>query len=97
MWLDARSNQCVDQGISRKRPILHGATLQPMVEVGRYQTRTDAEFARSLLAAAGIPSVLAPDESGGYPVDLSGVARLLVAEADADDAVVILRHHAHRR
>jgi hypothetical protein len=68
-----------------------------MVEVGRYETRTDAEFARSLLAAAGIPSVLAPDGSGGYAMDISGGAHLLVAEADADDAVVILRHHAHQR
>jgi hypothetical protein len=41
--------------------------------------------------------VLAPDESDGYPVDLSGGARLLVAEADGDDAVVILRHRAHQR
>jgi hypothetical protein len=68
-----------------------------MVEIGTFETRSDAEFARSLLAAAGIPSVLAPDESGGYPIGFSGGARLLVAEADADDAVVILRHHAHQR
>jgi hypothetical protein len=65
-----------------------------MVEVGRFETRTDAEFARSMLTAAGIPSVLAPDQSAGYPIDLVGGARLLVAEADADDAAVILRHHA---
>ena len=43
-----------------------------MVEVGRFDTRTDAEFARSLLAAAEIPCVLAPDEAAGaYPIDLS--------------------------
>jgi hypothetical protein len=65
-----------------------------MVEVGRFDTRADAEFARSLLAAAGIPCVLAPDEAAGaYPIDLSGGARVLVADADADDAAVILRHH----
>jgi hypothetical protein len=65
-----------------------------MVEVGRFDTRTDAEFARSLLAAAGIPCVLAPDEAAGaYPIDRSGGARVLVADADADDAAVILRHH----
>lgn len=63
-----------------------------MVEVGRFITRTDAEFARSLLAAAGIPCVLAPDEAAGaYPIDLSGGARVLVADADAQDAVVILK------
>jgi hypothetical protein len=64
-----------------------------MVEVGTFDTRTDAEFARSLLAAAGIPCVLAPDQAAGYPIDLSGGARVLVAEADAHDAAVILRHH----
>ena len=66
-----------------------------MVEVGRFDTRTDAEFARSLLAAAGIPCVLAPDEAAGaYALDPSGGARVLVADADAHDAAVILRHHA---
>ena len=65
-----------------------------MVEVGRFDTRTDAEFARSLLAAAGIPCVLAPTEAAGaYPIDLSGGAHVLVADADADDAAVILRHY----
>jgi Putative prokaryotic signal transducing protein len=73
-----------------------------MIEVGRFDTRTDAECARSLLAAAGIPCVLAPDTaSGSYPSDLSVGARLLVAEADAYDATKILRHHEpteeHRR
>ena len=66
-----------------------------MVEVGRFDTRTDAEFARSLLAAAGIPCVLAPDEgAGAYAIDPSGGARVLVADADAHDAAVILRRHA---
>jgi Putative prokaryotic signal transducing protein len=62
-----------------------------MMEVGRFYTRTDAEFARSLLAAAGIPCILSPDKAfGAYPSDLSGGARLLVAEADAHDAAEIL-------
>lgn len=65
-----------------------------MIEVGRFDTRTDAEFGRALLAAAGIPCVLAPDDaSGAYPDDFLGGARLLVAEADAHDAVEILRNH----
>jgi hypothetical protein len=65
-----------------------------MIEVGRFDTRTDAEVARSLLAAAGIPCVLAPDRaSGAYPIDLSGGAHLLVADADAHDAAEILKHH----
>ena len=66
-----------------------------MVEVGTFDSRTDAELARSLLAAAGIPCVLAPDEiTGAYPIDRSGGARVLGADADAHDAAVILRHHA---
>ena len=65
-----------------------------MIEVRRFDTRTGAEFARSLLAAAGIPCVLAPDKvSGAYPIDLSGAARLLVADADARHAAEILRCH----
>jgi len=65
-----------------------------MIEVGRFDARTDAAFARSLLAAAGIPCVLAPDTaSGPYPIGLSGGARLLVADADAHDAAEILRQH----
>lgn len=63
-----------------------------MIEVARFDTRADAELARSLLAAAGIPCVLAPDEApGAYPRHLSGGARLLVADADARHAVDILR------
>jgi hypothetical protein len=65
-----------------------------MVEVGRFDTRADAEVARSQLAAAGIPCVLAPDEAAGYAIDRSGGARVLVADADAHDATAILRNHA---
>lgn len=65
-----------------------------MIEVGRFDTRADAEVARSLLAAARIPCILAPDDAcGACPIDLLGRARLLVAEADAHDAADILRHH----
>jgi hypothetical protein len=64
-----------------------------VIEVGRYDIRTDAEFARSRLAAAGIPCVFAPDKtSDADPIGLSGGARLLVAEADAHEAAAILRH-----
>jgi hypothetical protein len=64
-----------------------------MIEVGRFDTRADAEFARSLLAAAGIPCVLAPDKtSEAVPIGLAGGARLLVADADAHHAAKILRH-----
>jgi hypothetical protein len=69
-----------------------------MVEAGRFDTRTEAELARRALAAAGIPCVLAPDEAArAFPLDLSGGARLLVAEADARDAAEILSQRVPRR
>jgi putative signal transducing protein len=62
-----------------------------MVEVGSYTTRSDAELAQGALEAAGITSVIAADDAGGaYPFDLSGGARLLVDEADAEDATAVL-------
>jgi hypothetical protein len=63
----------------------------PVVEVGRFETRSDAEAVRSVLAAVGIPALLASDQEGGYPVDRSGGTRLLVAEADVGEAYAILR------
>jgi Putative prokaryotic signal transducing protein len=68
-----------------------------MVQIGAYPTRSDAELAQSALAAAGIPSVVASDDAGGaYPFDLSGGARLLVDEADAEDAAEILSQREER-
>jgi hypothetical protein len=62
-----------------------------MVEVGTYNTRSDAELVQATLAAAGIPSVISADDAGGaYPFDLTGGARVLVDEADADDAAAVL-------
>ena len=62
-----------------------------MIQIGTYPTRSDAELAQTALSAAGIASVLASDDAGGaYPFDLSGGARLLVDEADAQDAAAIL-------
>lgn len=71
-----------------------------MVEVGAYPTRSDAEFAQAVLAGAGIRSVVAADDAGGaYPFDLSGGARLLVNDADAEDAAAVLSEppHANRK
>lgn len=71
-----------------------------MVQVGSYTTRSDAELAQSALAAAGIDSVVTSDDAGGlYPFDLSAAARLLVDEADAEDAAAVLSGHpdAHRQ
>jgi hypothetical protein len=62
-----------------------------MVEVATFTTRSDAELAQSALAAAGITSEITADDAGGaYPFDLSGGARLLVDEAEAEDAATIL-------
>jgi hypothetical protein len=63
----------------------------PMVEVGAYRTRSDAELAQTALAAFGITSVVASDDAGGaYPFDLAGGSRLLVDETDAEDAATVL-------
>jgi Putative prokaryotic signal transducing protein len=71
-----------------------------MIQVGIYRTRSDAELAQTALAAAGIASVVASDDAGGaYPFDLTGAARLLVDEADAEDAAEVLseRPDANRK
>jgi hypothetical protein len=69
-----------------------------MVIVGTYATRSDAELAQTALIAAGITSVLASDDAGGaYPFDLSGGARLLVDEADAEDAAALLGDQSQAR
>ena len=65
--------------------------MSARVEVGAYATRSDAELAQAVLAAAGIQSVLSADDAGGaYPFDLTGGVRLLVEEADAEDAAAVL-------
>ena len=62
-----------------------------MIAVATYPTRPDAELAQATLEAEGIRSVIASDDAGGaYPFDLSGGARLLVTEADAERAAEIL-------
>jgi hypothetical protein len=64
---------------------------EPMVEVGAYPNRSDAELARAALAAAGIPSVLSVDDAGGaYPSAPMGGARLFVSKSDAAIATEIL-------
>ena len=62
-----------------------------MIEVGSFQTRSEAELAQAVLRAAGIESEIWADDAGGaMPFDLSGGARLLVEEAHADEARAIL-------
>src|SRR5215210_815376 len=79
------------EGRHGRNPRLGASLLSPMIHVGTYPTRTDAELAQTVLAAAGIPSVVAADDAGGaYPFDLTGGARLLVDEADAEVAAALL-------
>ena len=69
-----------------------------MVQVGGYTTRSEAELAQAVLAAAGIPSVVTADDAGGaYPFDLTGGARLLVEEADAEEAAALLSEQREAR
>ena len=68
-----------------------------MIAVGFYPTRADAELAQAALEAEGIASSISSDDAGGaYPFDLSGGARLLVAEADADRATAMLTTEPER-
>ena len=66
-----------------------------MVEVGTYPTRSAAELAQAALVMAGIPSVLAADDDGAYPFDLTKAARLLVEEADVEEAAAVLSDHSN--
>ena len=67
-----------------------------MVQVAAFPSRSDAELAQSALAAAGIQSEVVADDAGGaYPFDLTGGARLLVDDADAEDAAAILFERPH--
>src|SRR5918994_2839019 len=73
-----------------------GWRRSPMIQVASYPTRSDAELAKGALEAAGIPSGVTSDDAGGaYPFDLSGAARLLVDEVDAEDAATVLSGHPH--
>jgi Putative prokaryotic signal transducing protein len=66
-----------------------------VIEIGSYPTRTDAEIAQTALESAGIPSVVSADDAGGaYPFGLPGGARLLVDEADVEDAKAVLGNRA---
>ena len=81
----------MNQGIDGRDESRGARPYVQMVEVATYTTRSDAELAQATLTAAGIPSVISADDAGGaYPFDLSGGARLLVDEVDADDAAAVL-------
>lgn len=68
-----------------------------MIEVGSYPTRSDdAELARMLLWAAGIPHVIA-DDAGACAFDRTGGVHLLVEERDAEDAMFALTYRPATR
>lgn len=62
------------------------------VVVGRYTRRHEAELARQLLEAAGIPCALFADDAGGWyaPLLTSLPARIVVRDEDAERAREIL-------
>jgi hypothetical protein len=69
-----------------------------VIEIAAFPTRSDAELAQSVLAAAGIASAVSSDDAGGaYPFDLTGAARLLVDEADAESAAAVLTEQKEYR
>ena len=62
-----------------------------MVVARTYPSRVEAELAQTALTAAGIESAISADDAGGAdPFGLTGGVRLLVEEADAEDAAAIL-------
>lgn len=59
---------------------------QPVV-IGIFQTRTEAEIVRGMLAAAGIDAWISADDAGGAaPLEMSGGARVLVDESQREAA-----------
>src|SRR5690349_1834682 len=95
--------QCPSQGIRLVRPAASHARVlststrganwmtRPMVEIGTYPTRSEAELAQAALATAGIPSVLESGAAGGASAfDPGEPPRLLVNEADAEAATAVL-------
>ena len=65
--------------------------MNRLITIGTYTTRTEAEIVEGLLEASGISASIRADDAGGaYPFGLSGGVRLLVEEADAEDAAKVL-------
>ncbi len=63
-----------------------------LVEVARFYTRHEAEWAQTYLSAAGIDSLLRSDDAGGMEVGLSfsNFVRVLVRPEEAEDAREVL-------
>jgi cell division protein FtsN len=63
----------------------------PLVTIGTFATRDEAEIVQGLLATEGIDSSIRADDAGGaYPFVLSGGAEVLVDQSDATAASELL-------
>jgi putative signal transducing protein len=61
------------------------------VPIGSFASRSEAEIVVGLLESQGIAaSIMADDAGGAYPFELSGGARVLVDESDAEAAREVL-------
>lgn len=68
------------------------STPGPPVVVARYYYRHEAEFASSLLRAAGLRPAIFADDAGGMevPLSFSNSVRVVVPANEADEARQIL-------
>jgi len=68
--------------------------MADLVCIRTYATRVDAELAKALLEANDIYAAVSADDLGGClpgtPLGFVGGARLLVAQADIEDALEVL-------
>lgn len=63
----------------------------PLITIGTFGTRDEAEIVQGLLASEGIDASIRADDAGGaYPFVLSGGAQVLVDESDATAASELL-------
>jgi hypothetical protein len=61
------------------------------IPIGSFATRSEAEIVVGLLESEGIAASISADDAGGaYPFELSGGARVLVDESDAEAAREVL-------
>ncbi len=64
--------------------------MSQVVELGRYQTRTEAELVRLFLASAGIEAVLFDAEMSSYGWGPMMPVRVMILDEDLDQARKLL-------
>ncbi len=73
--------------------------MSDIICVKVFGSRTDAEIAKSALAAAGIESYLDADDAGGmYPFPMSGNpkgVKLLIKSSDSIEAKKVISYNTH--